>query len=565
MGKPAKTIIFLIAGICLAHTARAQQSAPPTADNSATTTVNEKFALLIGVTAYRHSHFNNTPLKYPEDDAQGISELLEASGYTVRTVLGKQATLQNITESLRSLESQGTQDGAVLIGLFGHGVQYGDTAYFCPYDAVIRKVTDSKGRAIYDKNKKLQFEPAPDSLLEMTTVLEALSATGAGNRILFADCCREDPSAARGRAFGSSFNSSFLPPQTLALFACSNQEKAFEAEEWSHGAFTKALIEQCRRLSESGPVTSGALADSVRKQVQSIVRLKTKGRETQTVSPFSNGVVDLKLQVTTIPTIENVFPDSDISVVAGAKLSSTPEFLPIKLRPSVESASRALGHIFRNDSFLLLAAPLQDGKSAVENFPMEVAVVGRLSVAFTAMDPTALSAMLKTTDPGSFLVDKSDDLLFFGTETLVQSLLKNRQAAARCRQMLDVIANRQGFLLAARVEELRKLDPEYNLADSLSFLPSLLEVLDEGLIWIDPRAQNLTFVAVPRKGVTRTQIHTATLDTIEKLQKQTGLKADTDLEMRTVGNTLELRSSEVFKLLEHMVRKAVAEENSQTP
>ena len=85
----------------------------------------EKYALLIGVTKYENSHMNRTPLKYSEADAMAVAELLQKSRYTVKVVVGKQATQQTIEDELTKLEREGTQDGVVFIGLFGHGVQYG--------------------------------------------------------------------------------------------------------------------------------------------------------------------------------------------------------------------------------------------------------------------------------------------------------------------------------------------------------------------------------------------------------------------------------------------------------
>lgn len=120
----------------------------------------EKYALLIGVTTYEHAHMNRTPLKYPEADAMAVSELLQSSGYKVNLLLGKQATRQAIEEELGRLERQGTQEGVVFLGLFGHGVQYGDDAYFCPYDVNLRKVTDFQGNPV-SENGKPKLEPDP--------------------------------------------------------------------------------------------------------------------------------------------------------------------------------------------------------------------------------------------------------------------------------------------------------------------------------------------------------------------------------------------------------------------
>ena len=257
-------------------------------------TAAEKYALLIGVTTYEHAQMNHTPLKYPEADANAVAELLKSNGYEVRVLTGKQATLAGIEAELAKLEKQGTSDGVAFIGLFGHGVQYGDDAFFGPYNTAIRKVTDSKGRPVPDNDGNARLEPDPTTMISMKRLLEALTACGASNRILIADCCREDPSAARGRAFGSNVKVSDLEPGTAAIFSCSNTEQAFEHDAWGHGAFTKAFLDYCSNLP-GDDATANAMSNPLFRNVQTMVKDKTNGRSNQTVNPLVSGIVDLKL------------------------------------------------------------------------------------------------------------------------------------------------------------------------------------------------------------------------------------------------------------------------------
>ena len=106
---------------------------------------DDKYALLVGVTKYEHSRMNASPLKYPEADAKAVAEVLQASGYKVDLLLGKQATQQAIEKTLQKAEKEGSSDGAVVLGFFGHGVQYDKTAYFCPYDSKVRIVREFSG------------------------------------------------------------------------------------------------------------------------------------------------------------------------------------------------------------------------------------------------------------------------------------------------------------------------------------------------------------------------------------------------------------------------------------
>jgi uncharacterized caspase-like protein len=209
----------------------------------------DKYALLVGVTKYEHSRMNDRPLKYPEADATAVAQALQRGGYEVLVLNGSKATQAAITDALKVLERQSNTDGVVLIGLFGHGVQYGETAYFCPFDTDVRTVMDSGGKVLRDGNGKELLEPDPATLISMRSLLDSLTKSKAGSRVLLADCCREDPSAARGRnAFGSSLTTADLPDRTAALFACSRDEQAFEHDDWQHGAFTRSLLNQLEQM-----------------------------------------------------------------------------------------------------------------------------------------------------------------------------------------------------------------------------------------------------------------------------------------------------------------------------
>jgi formylglycine-generating enzyme required for sulfatase activity len=264
---------------------------------SSVTSAADKYALLVGVTEYKHGRMNDTLLKYPEADATAVADMLQASGYTVKTLLGKNATQHAITDALEKVAGEGTSEGVVFVGMFGHGVQYGDDAFYGPYDTSIRIVKDSNNRTVRDKNRQAKLEPDPGSMISMQSILDSLTVCGARNRVLIADCCREDPSAARGRAFGSKLRLADLPPGTAALFACSANERAFEHDDWKHGAFTKALLDESQRLSGGGKVRANALAGPVYDRVQSLVSSKTNGRSRQTVNLLINGIVDLQLKV----------------------------------------------------------------------------------------------------------------------------------------------------------------------------------------------------------------------------------------------------------------------------
>lgn len=248
-------------------------------------------ALLVAVGEYRHARMNEPKLEFPEADAKAMATLFTAAGYSVKTLLGKEATQGAIRRELEAIASGGDGKGVAVVGLFGHGVQVGADAHYCGYDAGVRHVTDSDGTVIREKDGKAMLEPDPATLVSMREILDALARTGAGGKLLLADCCRKDPAGARGRAFGSTVAVADLPGNTVALFACEKDEQAFEHRDWGHGAFTKAFLDAC----EANPAMSAVeIYGQVRRSVRGLVAAKVP-RASQTPHGLINGDIDLGL------------------------------------------------------------------------------------------------------------------------------------------------------------------------------------------------------------------------------------------------------------------------------
>ena len=270
----------------------------------------KKYALLVAVTTYEHTHLNQAPkIQFPEADATAIAAELKGSGYDVDTLLGTQATLTAISQKLAGLAKKGNQPGVVVIGFFGHGVEYDENdadgkltsrSYFCPYDASMRKRLDEKGKETFEKPGKPRIEPDPTTLISMASVFEAMSLSPAGNRVLLADCCRNDPHAARGRGFGTGIKTGDLPENanTAALFACSKGERAFEDPVSKHGAFTCCVLNWLKK--PEGRPTAGSLGEHLDETVPKLVAKLSKGDENQKPRYLNVGKVDLLLSPSTI-------------------------------------------------------------------------------------------------------------------------------------------------------------------------------------------------------------------------------------------------------------------------
>ncbi len=254
------------------------------------------YALLVAVEEYSHALLNKPqPLKYPEDDALAIKAALKQGGYEVDTLLGREATRDAIREKLEGLRFKGDSQGAVVLGFFGHGVEFkgNPEAMFCPYDAKMRKAKDACG------NQLDADEPDPETLIGMKMILEELSISPAKNKLILADCCRRSPNSARGPGFGEQFEKDALPNNTVALFACEAGQEAQEDGKWGggHGAMTFAFLKLLPELYEDENENDVmAITGKMHSLIKEIVKEATGGKKDQTLQPFSNGIVKLRLR-----------------------------------------------------------------------------------------------------------------------------------------------------------------------------------------------------------------------------------------------------------------------------
>ena len=267
----------------------------------------QKHALFVAVSEYKRPQKMAT-LKYPEDDAMAIRSILErtdGTGYEVTLLIGKEATKDRVLKALTEIAKKGENGGYLILGFFGHGVQYGPDAYFCPYDTNVTPVVDANGKPLFDGNRPL-LQPDEETMVPMRDMLSAMTVSDAKHKLLLADCCREDPNRARGvagRAFGSALKLEDLPLNSAAMFACSQNEQAYELDEVGHGAFTKAFLDAF--MSSANP-TVNELSGSVPRGVEKLVQ--PKGFKQNVKSIFSGGVIDLGM-VNPTATDKSITPD----------------------------------------------------------------------------------------------------------------------------------------------------------------------------------------------------------------------------------------------------------------
>lgn len=250
-----------------------------------------KDALLIGINEYEHSSFSQ--LQYSESDASAIGKVLADNGYKVELLLGSKASKKAIIEALDRCGGRGANKGVLLIGVFGHGIEFSNSSksYFCPHDVEVAVVRDADGKILYDDKAKPLIEPKRDSLVAIDEFLVALQSTKAAQKVFVADCCRNDPNQARSRSFGSSLATSDLPTDSVVLFACSRGERAFEHKSWGHGALTKCFLESMGKSSSMLKIV-----EEVKPAVEKLCSTTDGIRAAQTPRFLATGSVDLLLK-----------------------------------------------------------------------------------------------------------------------------------------------------------------------------------------------------------------------------------------------------------------------------
>lgn len=276
----------------------------------------DKYALLVAVNDYDHSHFSD--LSFPEADAKAIGKILESNGYDVDDLLGKHASKRAIEDALKKLRKRGGNGGVAFIGIFGHGVEFEnpDKSYFCPHDCRIRQSEDSDGNKLFDNNGQPLLEPERETLVATDEYIAALRDSRAANRILIADCCRDAPNRARSRSFGSAMQLNALPENTAVFFACSKNQKAYEEPFGHHGVFTKCLL---KPLEEGQSLMSSIAAEVAPAVHRFVEEIRERGQPEQKPAFFQTGTnVDLLLVKGNKPTNPHMDLQADVSRVANS-------------------------------------------------------------------------------------------------------------------------------------------------------------------------------------------------------------------------------------------------------
>lgn len=210
-----------------------------------------KRAILVGINAYNHPKLG--ALKFAENDAREMGDVLTAQGYMVEVLTGAKATKAGVEGVLKRVIDECKKGDTVLVGLAGHGLQFLGQAdcFYVPVD----------GKPFKDETV---------SLVSLNGVYEQLDKSFAGIKVLLVDACRDDPSTTRG----IDADTAPRPPQGVAaLFSCKAGERAFEHKDLQHGVFFHFVLEglKGKAKDEDGEVTFAGLTAYVSKNVSRTV------------------------------------------------------------------------------------------------------------------------------------------------------------------------------------------------------------------------------------------------------------------------------------------------------
>ena len=181
------------------------------------------YVLSVGISDYRYI----SDLQKTENDAREFSELYMTHTKNVTTLLGSQATRENILSSLRSCFAKAGDDDIVVFFFSGHG----DKGGLCAYD--------TKGRS---------------TLVRYAEVQKAIGSCKAANKQLFIDACysgglRDGKKTARP---ATTARPPLSDTQGIMLFLSSRTGETSQENRWAdNGFFTQYLIKGLKGAADT--------------------------------------------------------------------------------------------------------------------------------------------------------------------------------------------------------------------------------------------------------------------------------------------------------------------------
>lgn len=177
-----------------------------------------KVALLVGIGDYDQSLTGIPELKYPVADIRAVASILKVQGYTPIMLTDRQATAARIRQQLKYLADEvEAGKGTAIFYFSGHGFRINGENYLATYNTTLDELAQQG--------------------LAVSEVQNLLAATGAKQRVVFIDACRNDPEAksiSGGRAFDQLQESEGL----RILYSTGPGKVSYEDDALQQGVFS---------------------------------------------------------------------------------------------------------------------------------------------------------------------------------------------------------------------------------------------------------------------------------------------------------------------------------------
>lgn len=172
------------------------------------------YVVAVGISDYRYIN----DLRKAENDARSISALYQTHTDNVTTLLGAQATHDNILRTLRTVFSQASEDDTVVFFFSGHGGKGG----LCAYDT----------------------QSMTNNVVTYAEVQDAIKSCRAENKQLFIDACYAGGLRSRKKSSSAATSKPiFSDTEGVMLFLSSRTGETSQENRWSdNGFFTQYLV-----------------------------------------------------------------------------------------------------------------------------------------------------------------------------------------------------------------------------------------------------------------------------------------------------------------------------------
>ncbi len=183
-----------------------------------------RLALVVGNGAYKTG-----PLRNPGNDASSVGSALEASGFTVTTLVDadREAMKRGIRAFAETLRGAG-EDSVAVFYYAGHGVQVKGRNYLVPLKAELTSAAD------------VEFET-----IEAQWVLDLIGDSRAGLSVIILDACRNNPFRAISRSADRGLARMDAPRGSILAYSTAPGEVALDGEG-TNSPYTAALAKAMR-------------------------------------------------------------------------------------------------------------------------------------------------------------------------------------------------------------------------------------------------------------------------------------------------------------------------------